>query len=109
MLTKDLGNTFSVINTYIVPQDNSIVDYTNFKEWFIKIWIKKDKILDNILTGSDGYKFTKIKSNMKTSNYLLLIFIMSLFIYLIFRTKGLFIPISLAIMYVITLVKYKMI
>ena len=107
VLTRKFGDTFSIINSYIVPNDNSIKEYDNFKQWFLKIWDKKDNILDIILTKNDKFTYKKLKANIQTSDYILLVFVITLFIYMCINTKGLFCIFALIITYIITFIKYK--
>jgi len=42
---KEIGPIYNIIKTYKIKQ-KSQWGYDNFKKWFLKIWIKKDIILD---------------------------------------------------------------
>lgn len=96
IITKPFGNTYCIINSYNVP--NNITNYDNFKSWFLDIWIKKDKTLN--ITKYDN--FTELIPEMKSYNYLILIVMVTLFIYLTIHTNGLYIPFSLLLTYGIT-------
>ena len=101
LLKKEMGNSYGIISTYKVPQDNSITSYDDFKKWFIPIWINKDNILQNIGTVNDKNIYKKVKMELKPAEYILLILVTSLFIYIMMLTKGLYLPISLVISYII--------
>ena len=107
LLKKDLGNSYGIINTYNVPYDGSIVNYDQFKKWFLPIWIKKDNILNTVGTIYDKSIYQKSKLNIKPSEYMLFIFTTSMFIYIMVQTKGLYLPISLLCSYIIIYIKYK--
>jgi hypothetical protein len=106
ILTQNFGNTNSIINSYTVPS-NKIKEYGDFKQWFLKIWDKKESILDIILTKNDNFIYKKVKSNIKTSDYILLVLVVTLFIYMCINTNGMFLLFSLIISYIITFIKYK--
>ena len=105
-----LGDTFVIIssydNHYYMPGIN---DYDIFKSWFIEKWKIKDNILDKIFTKDDNYIYKKLNISLPTSSYILLLIISSLFIYLMVKSNGLFLPLSLVITYIITYIRYKMI
>ena len=103
LFTHKFGNTYSIINSYSIPIINN---YDDFKQWFLKIWDKKDNILDIILTKNDKFDYKKVKSNIKSSDYILLVFIVTLFIYVCVKTNGLYLLFSLIISYIITIIKY---
>ena len=86
-----------------------INDYDIFKSWFIEKWKIKDNILDKIFTKDDNYIYKKLNTIFPTSSYILLLIISSLFIYLMVKSNGLFLPLSLVITYIITYIRYKMI
>ena len=111
--SNKLGNiidTFVIIssydNHYYMPGIN---DYDIFKSWFIEKWKIKDNILDKIFTKDDNYIYKKLNISLPTSSYILLLIISSLFIYLMVKSNGLFLPLSLVITYIITYIRYKMI
>jgi 1-acyl-sn-glycerol-3-phosphate acyltransferase len=106
LMTQKLGNTFSIINTYNIPE-KVLVNYDIFKKWFLnKIWIKKDSILETICdTKLNNYK--ELVPNMKGYEYFILIICVTLFFYFAFHTNGLSIPISLIISYSMMYVLYR--
>ena len=112
VLTTEFGNTYGVINTYTLPKSSiessdQIRSYDTFKTWFIDIWKKKDNILDRIQTPNE-FIYSKLNHEFKSSEYILLVFIVSLFIYLILQTNGMYLVYSLGISYIITLLSlYK--
>ena len=106
LLSGNLGNTLCVINSYIVPYDGSLVKYNNFKKWFLEIWKIKDNTLENMYNMNDMNIYKRIKINTKLSDYIILIFILVLSIFISFVTKGKFITFGLAISYIITFYKY---
>ena len=98
LLVKKLGNTYSIINTYEIP-DDILNNYDSFKNWFLlNIWIKKDLLLDNI-QNTNKYNYKELVPNMKGYEYFILIICTTLFIYLIFHTAGLYIPLSFIFSY----------
>jgi 1-acyl-sn-glycerol-3-phosphate acyltransferase len=96
LITTKLGDSFSVINTYNIPEKH-LDNYDNFKKWFLlNIWQKKDIILDNIHTN---YNYKELKPNIKSYEVCILIICLILFGYLFIHTKGIFLPVSLIISY----------
>jgi len=108
LLTKELGNSMCLINSYNVPKDGSIAKYDDFKKWFLDIWIIKDKLLNKMYTKNDDNLYSKLSKKTDKSEYLLAIIISSVFIYLIVKTKGIYLVGSLLITYIITFIKYKL-
>jgi 1-acyl-sn-glycerol-3-phosphate acyltransferase len=106
LLTTKFDDTYSIINSYIVPIDK-LSDYNNFKEWFLNIWKKKDNILDNININNDKLDYKKIKAKLRLHRLLITIIILAITIHMIIISKGLFIPASLFIMCVFSFIKYK--
>jgi lysophosphatidic acid acyltransferase/lysophosphatidylinositol acyltransferase len=105
LLTKDFGRTYSIINSYDIP-NNVVDDYDEFKEWFISsIWKKKDLLLENI-QNTEEHNYTELIPQMKNYQYFIIIVFITLFIYLLTHMNGLFIPLSLAISYFITYSNY---
>jgi hypothetical protein len=106
IMTKNLGNTFSIINTYSIPE-KVLNSYDTFKKWFlIKIWMKKDIILETIQdTKLNEYK--ELVPNMKGYEYFIIIICVTLFFYFATHTNGLSIPISLLITYSMMYVLYR--
>ena len=106
LMTQKLGNTFSIINTYTVPE-KILSSYNIFKKWFLnKIWIKKDIILETIdNTKLNNYK--ELLPNMKGYEYFILIICVTLFFYFALHTNGLSIPISLLISYSMMYLLYR--
>ena len=108
LLTKKLGDSVCVLNSYIVPQNGTITDYDNFKNWFLEIWNVKDTLLNNMYTLTDTRSYAKLSIKSPIYEYMLAFVITSIFIYLIIKTKGIYLICSLAITYIITLYKYKL-
>ena len=106
IMTNKLGNTFSIINTYNIPE-KVLNSYDTFKKWFlIKIWMKKDIILETIQdTKLNEYK--ELVPNMKGYEYFIIIICITLFFYFATHTNGLSIPISLLITYSMMYILYK--
>lgn len=104
LLTKPLGKTFSVIRTYDIPK-KYLNDYNKFKKWFLKLWQKKDNILDQ-MDGGNNYEYKILKPQLKSYDYMIIIVMVSLFIYLITHTSGLFLPISFMVSYILTIIYY---
>lgn len=102
LLTKPLGNTFSVVRTYDIPKQY-LNSYAKFKKWFLKLWQKKDNILDNY---KNKYEYKILKPQLKSYNYMIIIVMITLFIYLVIYSNGLFIPLSFIASYIITGVYY---
>ena len=103
LLTKPLGNTYSVIRTYDIPV-KYLDDYDKFKKWFLKIWKKKDNILDNI--NNNKYKYDILKAELKSHDYMIIFVMITLFIYLTIHSNGLFLPLSFVTSYIITAIYY---
>jgi hypothetical protein len=98
LLTKKIGNSYGIINTYEIP-DNILDDYDFFKNWFLSnIWIKKDLLLDNI-QNIDSHNYKELIPEMKGYEYFILIICTTLFMYLTFHTAGLYIPFSFMFLY----------
>ena len=106
LFTTEIGNTFGVISSYTIMKNN-FNDYNMFKLWFLDIWIKKDNILDIIYTKDDINIYKTLNADIPMSSYILLILVTSIFIYLMSKSKGLYLPISLVITYLITVIKLK--
>lgn len=99
LIKNKLGDTKCIITSYTVPINN-ITDYVRFKAWFLTVWIQKDNYLDDM----NKYKYKDLVPEMKSYDYMILIIIGTLFIYLTTHTNGLFIPISFALSYAITII-----
>ena len=106
LLTTELGNTYAIISSYSIMKNN-FNDYNMFKLWFLDIWIKKDNILDIIQTKDDINIYKTLNADIPMSSYILLILVTSIFIYLMSKSKGLYLPLSLVITYLITVIKLK--
>ena len=104
LLTKPLGKTFSVIRTYNIPI-KYLDNYEKFKKWFLKLWQKKDNILDNIC-NAPNYDYMILKPELKSKDYMIMIIMITLFIYLIMHSNGLFLPLSFIVSYIITAIYY---
>jgi 1-acyl-sn-glycerol-3-phosphate acyltransferase len=105
IMTKKLGNTFSIINTYNIP-DIVLGNYDIFKNWFLSnIWIKKDIILDTI-NDKNKYNYKELIPNMKGYEYFIIIICVTLFFYLIMHNKGIYLPISFIISYTMMYMVY---
>ena len=104
LLTKPLGKTFSVIRTYNIPI-KYLDNYEKFKKWFLKLWQKKDNILDNIC-NAPNYDYMILKPELKSKDYMIIVVMITLFIYLIMHSNGLFLPFSFLVSYIITGIYY---
>lgn len=92
MSSSDFGSTYCVINTYPYKPNN----YENFKKWFLDIWTIKDNIINNII--SDDY--IRYKPELHTSSYIILNTVTSVFLYFMYHTNGLYLPVSLIATYI---------
>ncbi len=91
----NIGDIYYIINTYKL--NKHIDNYDTFKDYLIKIWRKKDKILEGL-----NYKklnYTEIKYNkIDIINCLLLNFnILFIFLFLAIKTKGIILPVMIII------------
>ncbi len=94
IITNNLGDSSVVINNYKIKH---IDNYELFKQFFIKKWIIKDKILNNTAT----YKFKNIYPSIPFYKIYLLIILTLNFINIIKNSSYLLIPAAIIIMYVI--------
>jgi 1-acyl-sn-glycerol-3-phosphate acyltransferase len=108
MLTKKLGNTLCVINNYTPPPYEIIKEYDMFKIWFLDIWKNKDNILENMYTINDTNIYTRLYCNVTTKEISSAVFVISMFTYLMIKTKGRYLGYSLIISYIITFIRYKL-
>ena len=104
ILSTNLGNTFGIINTYASPDNSNLSSYDNFKSWFLPIWNNKDNILNCINTSRDTNIYKMINIKQTSSEYILLIFIVSLFLYLL-KSNPIYILYSFIITYLIVFIK----
>jgi hypothetical protein len=104
LLTKPLGKTFSVIRTYNIPI-KYLDNYEKFKKWFLKLWTKKNNILNNMLDPCN-YNYMILKPELKSKDYMIMIIMITLFVYLIMHSNGLFLPLSFIVSYIITAIYY---
>ncbi len=78
ILTKDMGRTYSIIQSYSIPNDKqssiNLEDYDEFKKWFLEIWKQKDMALENV-DKPNYYTFKKLGINTKKSTYILILII----------------------------------
>lgn len=106
LMTTKMGDTFSIINTYNIPEKH-LDNYDNFKKWFLlNIWQKKDTILNNI-NDKTKYNYKELKPSMKSYQFFIIIICVTFFIYLIMCTKGLYLPGSFLITYLIMYLLYR--
>ena len=101
LLNKDLGDTRVLINTYKIPTDDSLEDYNNFKNWFLNIWEKKDKNLDNM----DNFNYKRLPVKISFIYLLSMVMLIGLFIFLNMNTKFKYLLISLFCCYFITFIR----
>jgi hypothetical protein len=66
-----------------------------FKKWFLKLWQKKDNILDNI----KNYDYEILKPQIKSYEYMIIIIMIILFTYL--TMHSFFLPLSFIASYII--------
>ena len=104
LLTKPLGKTFSVIRTYNIPI-KYLDNYEKFKKWFLKLWQNKDNILDN-MRNAHNYNYDILKPELKSKDYMIIVIMITLFIYLTMHSNGLFLPLSFLASYIITAIYY---
>lgn len=105
ILQKDMGDTKVVINTYTIPNDNSLENYENFKKWFLNIWKIKDLNLDKV--NSYNYKRLPIKSTFSYDILYIIsiILLIYLFIFLNKETNYLFLIYSIILCYIIIFIR----
>jgi 1-acyl-sn-glycerol-3-phosphate acyltransferase len=84
LLTKRLGDTYTMIYTYKTPY---IKDYEEFKKWFLNIWHIKNMNIENYT----NFEYKEVEPKVNTSIYILSLFVLFLFFYLIKKTKGIYI------------------
>ena len=108
LLTKNFGNTLCAINSYGVPPSIIIQDYDMFKKWFLDIWKNKDNILEDMHTVNDTNIYTKLRSKVTIKEVSMAVFVITVFTYLMIKTKGRYLGYSLIISYIITFIRYKL-
>jgi len=108
LITKDIGNTLCVINSYNVPPLQIIQDYDVFKKWFLDIWKIKDNILENMHTVNDTHIYTRLPSNINIKDLSVLLVVIILFTYLMIKTNGKYLGYSFIVSYIITIIRYKL-
>ena len=70
-----VGNLYCNVDTYKI-NNKCLNNYDNLKKWILMIWDKKENYLDNYI----DYEYKKINYFMKTSTFILNIFILSMFL-----------------------------
>ncbi len=101
ILKEDIGNTYSVINTYNIPKDNSLENYDYFKSWFLQIWQKKDNNIDNI----KNFEYKKLPVKISPI-YLITVFLIVIFyVFINVKTKGKYFLVTLFLSYLITIIR----
>ena len=101
LLKENIGNTYSVINTYNIPKDNSLKNYNNFKSWFLQIWEKKDNILNNI----KKYEYKKLPVKLNPIYLISMFLVIIFYVFINVKTKGKYFLITLFLSYLITIVR----
>jgi 1-acyl-sn-glycerol-3-phosphate acyltransferase len=101
IITNNLGDSLVIINNYKINKGD-IDNYELFKQFFIKKWIKKDKILNNtkITHYNESHFKTIIPSVPFYKIYLSIILILT-FINIIKNSSYLLLPTAIIIMYAI--------
>lgn len=94
LLTKSLGDTYTIIYTYKSPY---IKDYEEFKEWFLNIWHIKNMNIENY----NNFNYNEITNNIKTSFYILSFCIVIVFLKLIIKTKGIFLILGIIFSFIV--------
>ncbi len=104
--SRDFGDSYCIINSYKVPE-LYLENYNNFKIWFLdSIWVSKDKLLDNIQDKQINI-YNKYLIHHKGSSYYIYIICIIIMFYLIYHTKGLYVPLSLIVSYFLMYRVYK--
>jgi 1-acyl-sn-glycerol-3-phosphate acyltransferase len=93
IITKKLGNTYTMIYTYKTPH---IKKYEEFKEWFLNVWHIKNMNIENY----NNFEYNEIEPKVNTSIYILSLFVLFLFFYLIKKTKGIYIIAGIIISFI---------
>jgi 1-acyl-sn-glycerol-3-phosphate acyltransferase len=105
LLKNNMGDSYNIINTYEIPNDK-IEDYDIFKKWFLNnIWKKKDKILTNF--NKNNYEFKQINPSIKPHVYMLVIIVICWYLYLVKKTKFLYLVFGFIVSYIIVFYRYK--
>lgn len=98
LLTKEIGNSYVNLRTITLPGTNILHNKDTFKRWFMMMWKEKDYIINDIIyKNKDNYKV--LDTDYKTSNYILVITSVILFIFLIKRFGWKYLAISFGLMY----------
>lgn len=84
-LTKDIGNTYVMINTYKAYQ---IKDYDEFKKWFLMIWDKKEEYLKNYKNYEYNKLNTKLKTSIKIITIITMVIMFKIFIIIYFKNNN---------------------
>ncbi len=103
IITNNLGDSLVIINNYKITKDgetsNKYIDnYELFKKFFIKKWIKKDKILNNT---SNIIDYKTIYPSIPFYKIYLIIMLILVFINIIKNSSYLLLPTAIIIMYII--------
>ena len=106
IVSDNMGNSYTLINTYIVPKDNSINDYDNFKKWFLKIWKIKDNNL-NTMNKENFIDYKQLPYNFLHFDRLIMYTSVIIFIYIICKTKGKIILWGNILLFLIIIIKNK--
>lgn len=110
MLKKPLGRTFVDIRCYDIP---NIDNYEMFKKWFLTEWKKKDIIVGQMLKDNNcahnncaRNNYIEYKPSIKSYDYMIIIVMITMFIYLTMHSNKLFLPLSFIFTYLVTFYYY---
>jgi hypothetical protein len=98
ILLKDMGKSYVIMRNITLPDTKILYNKDIFKQWFFFMWKQKD----NLITNHSNYVYNKLESEYKTSNYILIITTIIVFITLIKKFNWKYLSISFALIYLIT-------
>jgi 1-acyl-sn-glycerol-3-phosphate acyltransferase len=102
MLKKPLGRTFVDTRCYDIPY---IDNYEMFKKWFLTEWGKKDIIVGEMLKIAPS-NYIEYKPSIKSYDYMIIIIMITMLIYLTMHSNNLFLPLSFVFTYIVTCYYY---
>ncbi len=101
----NIGDIYYIAKTYEL---NKYMDnYEIFKDYLIKIWRKKDKILDGENYKKLNYKTVSFNRHTNIQLYLLIFIILFVYCYLIYKTNYWIIPFSIFLIYIHSIILIK--
>lgn len=101
ILETNLGDTYAIIRKINTPNKIYLNDMVSFKKWIFKFWKEKDNLINNL----NKYEFVEYKPNLKSSNYIMIIFCLVLTIFLLIKFKFKYILITYLLSYLIIYLK----